>query len=869
MDSSLSNPFKNLPFNAPQMAQPNTKLAYLNSVECHEQAEAEPDENRKKYFVTFPYPYMNGKLHLGHLYSISKSDFVAYYKRLQGYNVLFPFAFHCTGMPISASAHKLSQELSGNPVDVSVIGILKSLGIDDPRPFKDPLHWIHTFPALAVETLKQYHSCIDWRRSFITTDINPYYDSFVSYQFNRLRSLGFISFGKRYSIFCTIDNQACLDHDRRKGEGIKPKELMLRKVPLEGASLLVRVTSPLQLSKAVLPSSLLLQKFCISSQVFISEESVYENIRHQVSGCEDLGTCSATELVSSTRLELADALHSPKAVYEQSEIPQDLEDEYMELYNRKNEEPKLVESNLFVKIYEPEGLVISRAGSKCVVSLLDQWFIDYSNEAWKERVRACLSQMEMSSDTRQKLDDAVSWINKWGVSRSFGLGTRIPWDPQYLIDSLSDSTIYMVFYTVKHLLFRDLEGADQLFPSSELCPEVWAYIFEGAPLPESLAIHKDLLKKCQESFNYFYPVDLRVSGKDLIANHLTFFLFNHVALFPEHMWPRRIFTNGHVMLNSAKMSKSEGNFLSAEDALERYGTSATRMCLASCGDTNEDANFEEGVANGFVLKLYTLVKAVEDIPAYSSADLLLSNMPCLAEEDRVGKFANTALIQLLSSNIRATIEAYDSMTFRDVVKFAFYESLYLVELYQSLGGKSKQLVSLAYKTILQLIYPLVPSLSLYLLRLKFDGELSLPKPFTEDTDHLRAVDYLRELCAKITGVKKDRTVLTVVVGQEYAPWRKECMSAVDEVRDKGDLKTVKLLIVKKISEIALKYKLKKNSAMLFGMDYLLHRPRYLLDFDEFSVLSLNVPYIEQITALRVHVVLGDGAEPKMPLLQFD
>ena len=28
----------------------------------------------------------------------------------------------------------------------------------------------------------------------------------------------------------------------------------------------------------------------------------------------------------------------------------------------------------------------------------------------------------------------------------------MPWDPQYLIESLSDSTIYMAFYTVAHLL---------------------------------------------------------------------------------------------------------------------------------------------------------------------------------------------------------------------------------------------------------------------------------------------------------------------------------------------------------------------------------------------------------------------------------
>ena len=34
----------------------------------------------------------------------------------------------------------------------------------------------------------------------------------------------------------------------------------------------------------------------------------------------------------------------------------------------------------------------------------------------------------------------------------FILGTRLPWDEQYLIESLSDSTIYNAYYTVAHLL---------------------------------------------------------------------------------------------------------------------------------------------------------------------------------------------------------------------------------------------------------------------------------------------------------------------------------------------------------------------------------------------------------------------------------
>lgn len=70
-----------------------------------------PTKPGEKFFGNFPYPYMNGLLHLGHAFTVSKLEFAAAYHRLCGRNVLLPFAFHCTGMPIKASADKLQREI--------------------------------------------------------------------------------------------------------------------------------------------------------------------------------------------------------------------------------------------------------------------------------------------------------------------------------------------------------------------------------------------------------------------------------------------------------------------------------------------------------------------------------------------------------------------------------------------------------------------------------------------------------------------------------------------------------------------------------------------------------------------------------------
>jgi leucyl-tRNA synthetase len=57
-----------------------------------------------------------------------------------------------------------------------------------------------------------------------------------------------------------------------------------------------------------------------------------------------------------------------------------------------------------------------------------------------------------SSETRNSFDGVLGWLRKWACARSYGLGSKFPVDPQFLVESLSDSTIYMAYYTISHLL---------------------------------------------------------------------------------------------------------------------------------------------------------------------------------------------------------------------------------------------------------------------------------------------------------------------------------------------------------------------------------------------------------------------------------
>ena len=67
--------------------------------------------------------------------------------------------------------------------------------------------------------------------------------------------------------------------------------------------------------------------------------------------------------------------------------------------------------------------------------------------------------------------------------------------------------------------------------------------------------------------------------QDLIGNHLTMALYNHTAIWPDqpNRWPRSVRCNGHLMLNSEKMSKSTGNFKTLKQVCVCHGEGRSRF----------------------------------------------------------------------------------------------------------------------------------------------------------------------------------------------------------------------------------------------------------------------------------------------------
>lgn len=415
---------------------------------------------------------------------------------------------------------------------------------------------------------------------------------------------------------------------------------------------------------------------------------------------------------------------------------------------------EMLESNLAILYYEPEKPVISRSGDDCVVALVDQWFLDYGNEQWTAEALECLRKMDMYSDeARHSFEKSLEWLQDWSCSRTYGLGTRLPWDEQYLVESLSDSTIYMAYYTIVHFLQGDIRGSTPgllNIRADQLNDEIWDYIFLNASLPKKLnGLSVDALDKMKKEFTYWYGFDLRTSGKDLIPNHLSLCIFNHVAIWnnDSSKWPKSFLATGHLMLNSEKMSKSTGNFMTLNDATLRYSADGTRFALADGGDGIEDANFVEATANAAILRLFNWLDWVKDfvdnVDRYENRQLTRS----INWNDKV-------LAHEMQRQIARTQAAYERMMFKEALKSGFFELQQALSRYKEMiGGQENMERNLIMKFIevqTILLAPLCPHICDYIWLNVLRHETSLmayhikrwPQVRDYDNSMIDAADYV-------------------------------------------------------------------------------------------------------------------------------
>lgn len=308
--------------------------------------------------------------------------------------------------------------------------------------------------------------------------------------------------------------------------------------------------------------------------------------------------------------------------------------------------------------------VVCRCGTECVVKIFqDQWFIDYGKPQWKKLVHEWLDQMQiLPEELRAEFNYVIDWLHEKACARKSGLGTRLPWDPEWIIESLSDSVIYMAYYAIARSL------KEHNIQSEQLTNAVFDYIFLGkgnaSQAAEKTGLEPTVLEQTREEFSYFYPLDSRHSGRDLVPNHLTFMIFNHVAIFPEELWPRQIAVNGSVLMEGQKMSKSYGNIIPLREAIKMFGADPLRLAVLATAELLQDADFSSTLAKSMLERLQRLYEFAVETTKMTPREK--KRKPMLTTIDRW-------MLSRLQYHIKRATEAMDKLAVRKVIHSAMYE----------------------------------------------------------------------------------------------------------------------------------------------------------------------------------------------------
>jgi leucyl-tRNA synthetase len=827
-----------------------------------ERYQPEPGDDEDPTFITVPYPYPSGGMHIGHARTYTVPDVYARYRRLQGDTVLFPIAWHVTGTPIVGAVERLKK---GEEDQLDVLQNTYDVPKETLTDLETPMGFARYFiEEHYKKNMKALGLSIDWRREFTTNDER--YQRFITWQYETLNDRGLLEKGLHPVKYDLEQENAVTTHDILEGEEAEFQEYTLIKFDWNGTVLPMATLRPETVrgvtNAFIDPESEYVRAEVDGEEWIVSSEAA-EKLEYQARDVERKETFTGEQLVgehvtnpvtnesvlvlparfvdsdNATGVVMSVPAHSPddwvalqeaKAdpdrlreygidpeevqaieaqpiaeVDDYGEIPAkdavkergiessddpDLKAVTQELYNSEFHSGRLKEmygeyagrvinevrdelkasyqrEGAFDAMYDFAEKVISRAGGKVIVSEQETWFLRYNDPEWKELAHQSVEDLTtIPENTHEQYTHTIDWLEEWPCIRNYGLGTALPMDDDFIIEPLSDSTIYMSYYTIAHRL-RDV-------PVEDLTHEFFDTLFYGQSAVEN---PDERALSLREEWDYWYPVDFRCSANDLISNHLTFFLFHHAELFDRSKWPQGITIMGMGLLEGQKMSSSKGHVVLPSDAIEKYGADTVRFFLLNSAEPWQDYNWRDDLVGDTRDQLDRFYNRASEIIESEAPD----EKPDLERIDHW-------LLSKLQRTIVSATEAMEGFETRKASQAAFYGFEEQLRWYRRRTDRDRPgarwTLREVLKTRLRMLAPFVPFLTNDLHE-QLTGEPATEWPqvdeaFTDATVEIEEslVEQLTEDIRDIidvTGADPDRIAVYTA-----ADWKRDVFEQVRE-----------------------------------------------------------------------------------------
>ncbi|MHC1680609.1 MAG: class I tRNA ligase family protein [Methanomassiliicoccales archaeon] len=256
------------------------------------------NDGRPKFMLIFAYPGVTGYLHVGHMRGFTYVDAIARFKRLEGYNVMFPVGTHATGNGAISLAARIARRdqktvdyLCGNTCPVDMLDSLK-----------DPVKVVEFFNEVYVNQYwKRFGFMCDWRR--FTSTVKPDYQKFIQWQFRKLMEKGLLIQKPYYAPACVTHGPVAIDAsetDIQCGGSAETVEYTLLKFKCGDMYLVAATLRPEtvfgQTNFWVNPNADYV-KVRVGQEIWVVSEDAHFKLTYQMDGVEKIASVKGSELI--------------------------------------------------------------------------------------------------------------------------------------------------------------------------------------------------------------------------------------------------------------------------------------------------------------------------------------------------------------------------------------------------------------------------------------------------------------------------------------------------------------------------------------------------------------------------------------------
>jgi len=555
------------------------------------------DKERIPFSIDTPPPYPSGELHMGNVLNWTYFDMVARYKRMQGFNVLFPQGWDCHGLGIEIQVEK-ARNIRKRDVP--------------PDQFRAwCIETVEKYIAMMKEGILKMGASIDWTTEYKTMD--PDYWRRTQLSFILLYKKDYMYRGTHPVNWCPRDETAIADAevDHIKKEGT----LHYIRFQLEGSNeyLLIATSRP-----EFIPA-------CVAVEVNPKDERYSKYIGRKIAvplmkrevtiiSEESVDPCFGTGVVQI-------------CTYGDKEDVKTVIKHKLPVIRLLTESGKISEAGC-----KYAGLYVNQARAAIVADLTAAGLLEKSEKIQQEvgvcdRCKAQVEILEVKqwfmktlplSEAVEKNANEIPWYPDYMKNRLIDWTRALDWDWVVSRQRLFATPIPVWYCKNCGEVIVAQENWVPIDPRMEKprigkCPKCGGAEFNGETdvldtwMDSSItcAVHAGWPDRAD--WKHLFPASMHPSGTDIIRTWAYYLMVRHLALFDERPF-NSVLINGMVLgADGRKMSKSLKNYAAAPEVLNKNGADATRQWAAGGGATGSDIPYRaQDVEYGrrFLVKLW-------------------------------------------------------------------------------------------------------------------------------------------------------------------------------------------------------------------------------------------------------------------------